>query len=98
MMSKEDWKKVLDDVMAAVGAASSGGALHTAVAAHQGKPTNKKLSIALTCGQCASAMYFGISRIAANHWSKDSTPPAVSCPKDGCGHTGNHKYQGLARS
>lgn len=93
MMTKDDWKKAIDKLMALVGASSMGGKLHQAIKEFHGKPTNKALNLALTCGGCASGMYFLVSKLGPDHLKKDATPPAVKCPH--CGHIGNHGYGGV---
>lgn len=93
MVTRDDWKKAIDRLMAIVGVSSTGGKLYTAISEYHGNPRNKALNLALTCGGCASGIYFGVSRLSSDHLKKESTPPAAKCPH--CGHTGDHDYVGV---
>jgi hypothetical protein len=94
MMSQEDWKRTLDELMGIVNATGYGASMHRAISEYHGKPYNKKLNIALICGGCGSSIYFAVDRLYHTHLSKTASPPGAKCPK--CSHAGEHEYQGVA--
>lgn len=93
MMSQDDWERAIDRLMSLVSVSAGGGRLYTAISEYHGRPQNKALNLALTCGMCTKMIYVGVKNLRSDHLKKDATPPSVTCPH--CQHDGDHNYEGV---